>query len=112
MTMLTYQVIIIILSIIGIALGFHRYRDDSFSTTVFTLWMLVWIAVITITLFPHITTDLAKIFGLGRGLDAVYIVSILFLFYIVFKLYNKMEKQKKRINDLVSELALKEFEEE
>lgn len=109
--MLTYQVIILIISIIGIALGYYRYRNDSFSTMVFTLWMLVWIAVIFVTLFPQFTTALALVFGLGRGLDAVYIVAILFLFYIVFKLYNKMEKQKKRINDLVSELALKENEE-
>ena len=45
-------------------------------------------------------------------LRGIYIISIIFLFYIVFKLYNKMEKQKKRINDLVSELALKDNEEE
>ena len=107
--MLTYQIILLLISIIGIALGFHRYRNDSFSTVVFTLWMIVWFAVITIKL---LTTVVAQLFGLGRGLDSIYIISIIFLFYIVFKLYNKMEKQKKRINDLVSELALKDNEEE
>ncbi len=110
--MLTYQIILLLISIIGIALGFHRYRNDSFSTVVFTLWMIVWFAVITIALFPQLTTVVAQLFGLGRGLDSIYIISIIFLFYIVFKLYNKMEKQKKRINDLVSELALKDNEEE
>lgn len=110
--MLTYQIILLLISIIGIIMGIHRYRNDSFNTFVFSLWMLVWFVVIAITLFPQLTTMFARLFGIGRGLDSVYIISIIFLFYIVFKLYNKMEKQKKRINELVSELALKDNEEE
>ncbi len=109
--MLTYQIILLLLSIIGIALGIFRYRNESFSNSVFALWTFVWIIIIIVTLFPAITTHFAKLFGIGRGLDSVYIVSILFLFYIVFKLYNKIEQQKKRINELVSQLTLKENEE-
>lgn len=109
--MLTYQIILLLLSIIGIALGIYRYRNESFSNSVFALWTFVWIIIIIVTLFPTITTHFANLFGIGRGLDSVYIVSILFLFYIVFKLYNKIEQQKKRINELVSQLTLKENEE-
>lgn len=109
--MLTYQIILLLLSIIGIALGIFRYRNESFSNSVFALWTFVWIIIIIVTLFPSITTHFANLFGIGRGLDSVYIVSILFLFYIVFKLYNKIEQQKKRINELVSQLTLKENEE-
>lgn len=109
--MLTYQIILLLLSIIGIALGIFRYRNESFSNSVFALWTFVWIIIIIVTLFPAITTHFANLFGISRGLDSVYIVSILFLFYIVFKLYNKIEQQKKRINELVSQLTLKENEE-
>ncbi|MEE3324064.1 MAG: DUF2304 domain-containing protein [Methanosphaera sp.] len=109
--MLTYQIILLLLSILGIALGIYRYRNESFSNSVFALWTFVWIIIIIVTLFPTITTHFANLFGIGRGLDSVYIVSILFLFYIVFKLYNKIEQQKKRINELVSQLTLKENEE-
>ena len=110
--MFTYQIILLLISIIGIALGVYRYKNDSFSNSVFALWTFVWIIIIIVTLFPQITTVFANFFGLGRGLDSVYIISILFLFYIVFKLYNKIEQQKKRINELVSQLTLKENEDE
>lgn len=109
--MLTYQIILLLISIIGIVLGIYRYKNESFSNSVFALWTFVWIIIIVVTLFPSITTHFANLFGIGRGLDSVYIVSILFLFYIVFKLYNKIEQQKKRINELVSQLTLKENEE-
>lgn len=108
--MFTYQIILLLVSLIGIALGFYRYKNDSFSNSVFALWTIVWIIIIIVTLFPTLTTQFANFFGLGRGLDSVYIVSILFLFYIVFKLYNKIEQQKKRINELVSQLTLKDNE--
>lgn len=109
--MFTYQIISIILSVLAIILGIYQYKKDSFNTFVFALWTIVWIVICFVTLFPGVTTQFAHLFGLGRGLDTIYIISILFLFYIVFKLYNKMEQQKKRINELVSELALKENEE-
>ena len=110
--MLTYQIILLAVSILCIILGIHRYRNDQFNTSVFVLWTLVWLIIIVVTLFPSLTTSFANIFGIGRGLDSVYIVSIIFLFYIVFKLYNKMELQKRRINELVSQMALKENEDE
>lgn len=109
--MLTYQIILLIISLLCILLGIHRYKNDYFSTSVFALWTFVWIIIVVVTLFPDLTISFANLFGIGRGLDSVYIVSIIFLFYIVFKLYNKMEQQKRRINELVSQLALKEHEE-
>lgn len=108
--MFTYQIILLIISILCILLGIHRYRNDYFSNSVFALWTIVWIIIVFVTIFPNVTTHFANLFGLGRGLDSVYIASILFLFYIVFKLYNKIEQQKKRINELVSQLSLKEHE--
>ncbi len=110
--MFTYQIILLIISILCILLGIYRYKNDYFSTSVFSLWTIVWIIIVIVTLFPAVTTQFANLFGIGRGLDSVYIVSIIFLFYIVFKLYNKMEQQKKRINELVSQMALKENEDE
>lgn len=110
--MLTYQIILLIIGIAGILFGIYQFKKDSFSNMVVSLWLLIWLAIIIITLFPDLTTVVANIFGIGRGLDSVYIISILFLFYIIFKLYNMVEKEKKRINELVSELALKENDEQ
>lgn len=110
--MLFYQIILIAVSILGILIGIYRYYNEGFSNSVFVLWNTVWLIIIVVALFPGLTTHFANIFGFGRGLDSVYIFSIIFLFYIVFKLYNKIELQNKRINELVSQMALKEKEDE
>ena len=108
--MFTYQIIAILISIVGIIIGTYQFKKDSFSLSVYLMWTGAWILMILITIFPSVTSVFARIFGLGRGLDAVYIVSIIFSFYIMFKLYNKTEKQRKRIDELVSELAIKDHE--
>ena len=72
----TYQLISIILSLAGILYGIYRYKKDSFNTFVFVLWTLVWTVIIFITIFPGVTTHFAHLFGLGRGLDTIYIIII------------------------------------
>lgn len=104
--MFTYQIIILIVSIIAIALSIKRYHEDNMGLSYFVAWVIIWLLVILFSIFPHISNSIAGIFGFGRGLDTLYIFSIILLFYIVFKLYNKIEDQNKRINELVSEIAI------
>ena len=101
-----YQIIIIVVSVAVILLVSKRFRNDTLSIGTYIEWLVIWILVILEALFPQISIILASFAGLGRGLDALYILSIIILFYLLFKLYNKIEDQKKRINKLVSELAL------
>ncbi len=104
--MFTYQIIILIVSLVAIGLGVKRYHEDNMSLSYFVAWILIWILIILFSIFPNISTNIASIFGFGRGLDTLYIFSTILLFYIVFKLYNKIDDQNKRINELVSELAI------
>ena len=108
----TYQIIIIIISILAISFSIKKYYENNFSLATFVAWILIWILVIVISLFPSITTPIASLFGLGRGLDALYIAAIILSYYAMFKLYNKMDNQRKRIDELVSEIAIYNNEQE
>ena len=104
--MFTYQIIIFIISIIAILFSVKKYHEDNFSLATFVAWIVLWLLVIIVSVFPNITTSIASLFGLGRGLDALYIAAIILSYYAMFKLYNKMDEQRKRINELVSEIAI------
>lgn len=108
--MFTYQIIIIIISLLAMFLITRRFQKDTLNLGMYLLWLAIWILVIIAAVFPEISIHLASIFGLGRGLDVLYITAIIILFYLLFKLFNRIEDQKKRINKLVSELALQEHE--
>ncbi|WP_069592843.1 DUF2304 domain-containing protein [Methanosphaera sp. WGK6] len=106
--MFTYQLLIIIAIIIATIFVSKRFYNDVLSIGLYSTWIILGILVIIAALFPEISIHIAAITGLGRGLDALYIIATLLLFYISFKLFNRIEDQKKRINELVSELALQQ----
>ncbi len=55
---------------------------------------------------PIRTNYLATISGIGRGLDFALILGILLSFYLIFKMYNKIENIEEELTDLVRELAI------
>ncbi|MBW3017369.1 DUF2304 family protein [Candidatus Woesearchaeota archaeon] len=52
----------------------------------------LWIGVIVVALIPSFATRVAEVLGIGRGVDAMIYLSILVLFYLVFRVYVKIEK--------------------
>jgi len=101
-----YQLIAIFLGLLAIIYSILRFRDGKMSLGMFLLWILLWIIVIIISLYPNDTNYLAIYTGIGRGLDFVLILGILISFYLIFKMYNKIETIEEELTDLVREIAI------
>jgi len=101
-----YQLIAIVLGLLAIIYSILRFRDGKMSLGMFLLWILLWIIVIIISLYPNDTNYLAIYTGIGRGLDFVLILGILISFYLIFKMYNKIETIEEELTDLVREIAI------
>jgi hypothetical protein len=104
--LMIYQVIAIILGILAIVLSILRFRDGKMSLGMMFVWILIWLGVIFIAIDPNSTNFLAVYTGIGRGLDFVLIIGLLLSFYLIFKMYNKIETVEEELTDLVRELAL------
>jgi len=85
-----------------------RARDKKlkFRETIF--WLSVWFVLIFVIFFPELTSNLAKILGIGRGIDVIIYSSIGLLFYLIFRLYVKLEEAEQEITKVVREVALSE----
>jgi hypothetical protein len=101
-----YQLFAIILGLIAILYSILRFRDGKMSLGMFLLWIIIWIIVIIISLYPNDTNYLASYSGIGRGLDFVLILGILISFYLIFKMYNKIETIEEELTDLIREIAI------
>lgn len=94
----------IIVIILG-QLGLKVIKDK---TSVFKLmfWGIFWaIALVFIWLPTGLLDKLGELFGVGRGVDVLVYLSIIFLFYTNLRLNNKVEKLEKEITKLVREIA-------
>jgi small membrane protein len=59
-------------------------------------------------LFPDKTTEIAQWMGVKRGINLVFYVTILFLFFLILKLYSRVRRLEKKFTDMVREKSLQE----
>lgn len=104
--MLLYSLIFPVISVIAIVWFFARYLKgkNAFSTVI--LWTLFWIFVSVFALFPHVSNEFAKWFGITRGLDFIIILVFVILFYTVLKMYFIIDNMQNDMNKLVKEFAI------
>lgn len=69
-------------------------------------WGVFWGVALVFIWLPTNTIDkLGQLFGVGRGIDVLVYLSIIFLFYYIFRQNEKVNKLEKQITKLVRELA-------
>jgi len=98
----------IIYAVIKVAL---RYKDKIISLQEFVLWTVFWFMVGFVVILPETTSLVANLVGVGRGVDLVIYISILILFYLVFRILVRLDKIDKDVTKIVRKIALGREEE-
>jgi small membrane protein len=102
------QILIIVFALFAWSRGILRLRDKDISVGEFAFWSIIWAVVIFAAVFPHIIALISSKVGIGRGVDLAIYVSIILLFYLVFRLYVKTDNQDREITKLVREIAIRD----
>ena len=69
-------------------------------------WLFFWIIAIIAVWVPDFLTKIANILGIGRGADLVLYVSVVAVFYLIFKIYVRFEKIERNITKIVRKDSL------
>jgi hypothetical protein len=101
------QYILIIAIVLIVLRLIYQLKNKNISFTQFWGWLAIWAIAILIIGNPQITTYIAAKVGIGRGVDLVVYVSIIILFYAVFRLLLRLEKLEKQLTQTVRQDALK-----
>jgi hypothetical protein len=74
------------------------------------LWMLFWVCVVVVAVHPDTTGLFARWLGVGRGVDIAMYLSILMIFYLLFRSFAKIEDLDRQLTRVVRADALRELE--
>lgn len=85
-----------------------RHREGDITVGELLLWLAVWLIVGIAVLLPQTTSFLANLVGVGRGVDLAVYLSIIFIFYILFRIFVRLERIEHDITKVIREMALKE----
>ncbi len=102
------QIVLTLFLIFALSRVILRYQSKEVSFRGLIFWTCVFGLAIIAELFPNITTEIAKMLGITRGVDAVVYTSIALLFYLVFRLYVYLEDIRKEITALIRMIAIKD----
>lgn len=100
------QIIGIVFALFAMSRAVLRYKDKSINLFEVLFWIAMWGSVVAVALFPGIFTALSRLLGIGRGVDTLLYAGMILLFYLLFRLYVRLEEQKKEITQLVREIAM------
>ena len=103
------QIFSIILAGIAITKSYLGFRAKVESLQIFLIWTAAWIAIVIVALFPSIVDVTIEHFGSGHsGLGTFFGMALVFLFFIVYRMYLKLERIEQNQTKVIQELALRD----
>ncbi len=102
------QAIIIIVVVLIISRIFLQFKSKKINLRELVFWTVLWLLLVVVVLLPQTVNLLADYMGVGRGVDVVIYLSIIVLFYIIFRIFARLEKLERDITKIVRHLALKD----
>ena len=75
----------------------------------FLLWSLTWTGIVVVALFPSIVDVILAYSASGRaGLGTFFGMGLVFVLFVVYRIYVKLERVEQKLTKTIQELALKE----
>ncbi len=110
--MLLIQILIVLFVLLAAAVVVRRSLRGEIRLLQAAGWLALWAAVAVAVLIPRTTETLARALGVGRGVDVVLYLSVVFLFYMQFRTLLRLERMERSITAAVRAAALRDFMED
>ncbi|MBP7741054.1 DUF2304 domain-containing protein [Candidatus Woesebacteria bacterium] len=108
MNFLFYQIIIFGVGFLFIAKAISHYLRKEQTIRELIAIFIFWISIFIFTTFPEILEVVAGFLGFKGYINGLFIGGFVVLFYSVFKLILKSDKQERQITELVRKLAIED----
>lgn len=100
-----------IIGLLVVAFGIFRalisFKNHKISAKWLVFWLVVWSGVGIVAFIPSIASRISEPLGVSRGIDLLVYGSILFIFYMIFRIYLRLESLEHNITRLVREMAIR-----
>ena len=104
--LILFQLLFILFSLFAIISVIKRKREGLLGPKGMIFWIGFWLLAVILVLWPNSTGVVANYLGIGRGADLVFYVSLVVIFYLVFKLNVKLESLGRDVTKVVRAKSL------
>ena len=107
MLVLFSQVFSLVLAIIAISKSYVDFRGRRESLQMFVLWTLMWSGIVFVALVPQSIDILLG--GSSAGVGRFLGMALVFVFFLLYRVYARVERLEQKITAVVQEVALREI---
>lgn len=101
-----FQLVLIIFLLFAFTRVILRFREGRVKFPALIFWSTLWILASAGILKPDLTTLVAERLGIGRGADAIIYISLVLVFYLVYRTNVQIENLRQEITQLTRKIAL------
>lgn len=105
------QIFLIVFALFAITRVLRQFKKGGLTLAWLLFWVAFWLVAGVVVALPQTTDLVAQFVGVGRGADLIIYLSLVALFFLIFKLFAKIESVEQEITRLVRKLAIEEVEE-
>jgi len=107
------KIISLVLGLMVISKTYLDYKKKNESFFMFIFWTVAWIGIIIVSLFPELINEALEISSAQKiGTGTFLGIALVFLFFIIYRVYIKANRLEKKIHDMVMKLGLKDIDDE
>ena len=100
-----YIAITVVAALMIYVLG--KYGKKEMEWGDFLFWETILVGLLIVSVFPlDIANFIKSLLGLGRGLDALFVVAIGLTYILVFKVYLAVDRTEREITELTRKIAI------
>ncbi len=100
------QIILLVFITFFLSRVYLRSKEKLIPAKMALFWTVIWLLALAGILLPSTTTQIAALFGVGRGVDIIVYLGISILFYLVFRIYVMIEDLRREVTKVVRTIAL------
>ena len=105
--MLIQYILIIAIGLIVIRL-ILKLRAKEIKSVEFFGWLVIWLLAGVVIVFPDVASYLAIQLGVTRGADLIIYISVVMIFYLLSRIFTRLNKTDKDITKIVRHLSLQD----
>lgn len=83
------------------------FRKGNLSKNFTLTWLVLWCGVLFFILEQNTLIRIAHLVGISRGVDLVIYLSIILLFYLVYRIFYNLNEINQKLTKMIREDALK-----
>lgn len=105
--LIIFQILFSFFALFAIVNVLKKKKEGLLGPKGLIFWLTFWILAIILVFYPNSTTTIANYFGIGRGSDLLMYVSLVVIFYVLFRLNVKLESIGRSLTKIIRQDALK-----